>query len=373
MIQEKYTAVSEEILQRIQDGQYGDKLPGVHRLAKELGVNHLTVSKAVKRLAADGHVSIAGTKGTFVNREGARRPQTHTICVAGAYSPEESQTARDVNDAAQERGYRTIRLGAAQKELLSDRRFISSLAVDGFIFEEAVLDNAIAHALQAEGIPFVSVNSMPVETGASWIAHDSDKAHEQLLNTLYSLNHRRIAYLGMRNVSDYHQQKYYNCYRKFMKRKRIFDETLFACNCQVRETASSYDRTERKAALVPKIHELFNRPEPPTAIYTFLTEECDILLEELRSMDLSVPGDVSVITDCTDDEYDESDPFQSVFVKHTRERAIGALHNLWTLIDQHGGPYEPIRIQLDMTLVLKESVGSISLKKRARKLASSLA
>lgn len=53
--------------------QRNEKLPTVHGLAKELGVNFETIRKAYKELEREGLVSTGRGRGTFVNEAGASR------------------------------------------------------------------------------------------------------------------------------------------------------------------------------------------------------------------------------------------------------------------------------------------------------------
>ena len=63
-----YLQTYKQILRDIQDKRLnpGDKLPAAMIFAKELGINHLTLKKALNRLAAEGFLVRTRGRGTFV-------------------------------------------------------------------------------------------------------------------------------------------------------------------------------------------------------------------------------------------------------------------------------------------------------------------
>lgn len=86
----KHEAAYEHILRTIQGGQYapGDRLPGEQVLAADLGINHLTLRRALARLADEGVIEKRAKVGTFV----ARLPRQANVVVAfPAYSTDSAQ------------------------------------------------------------------------------------------------------------------------------------------------------------------------------------------------------------------------------------------------------------------------------------------
>lgn len=60
-----YRRIAAELRRRIQAGELAGQLPGVHALADEFGVSHMTVGKALKVLKDDGTVHAVRSLGTF--------------------------------------------------------------------------------------------------------------------------------------------------------------------------------------------------------------------------------------------------------------------------------------------------------------------
>ena len=71
-----YDKLSRELEEMIRSGKFGNKLPGIHKLAKILGANHITVRKAVELLIDRGELEVIPSRGTFVreNEKCARDP-----------------------------------------------------------------------------------------------------------------------------------------------------------------------------------------------------------------------------------------------------------------------------------------------------------
>ena len=63
-----YLQTYKQILREIQEKRWnpGDKLPADMAFAKELGINHLTLKKALNRLAAEGFLVRTPGRGTFI-------------------------------------------------------------------------------------------------------------------------------------------------------------------------------------------------------------------------------------------------------------------------------------------------------------------
>lgn len=67
----RYVTVYDELLSRIQSGQYrpGDQLPGENELSKSFAVSRNTLRQAILLLHEDGYVTMRQGKGTFVQQK----------------------------------------------------------------------------------------------------------------------------------------------------------------------------------------------------------------------------------------------------------------------------------------------------------------
>lgn len=63
-----YRKIAAELRRRIEAGEIESQLPGVHALADEFDVSHMTVRKALDVLKDDGLIHAVKSLGTFVTR-----------------------------------------------------------------------------------------------------------------------------------------------------------------------------------------------------------------------------------------------------------------------------------------------------------------
>ena len=92
MIAPIYHELSEKLERYIAENGITGKMPGVLKLSRELGVHHVTLSKAMRLLEKKGLLSINGTKGTFVTERTEKRPRHRVLALVGANT--ERRTAR---------------------------------------------------------------------------------------------------------------------------------------------------------------------------------------------------------------------------------------------------------------------------------------
>ena len=79
MIAPIYHELSEKLERYIAENGITGKMPGVLKLSRELGVHHVTLSKAMRLLEKKGLLSINGTKGTFVTERTEKRPRHRVL------------------------------------------------------------------------------------------------------------------------------------------------------------------------------------------------------------------------------------------------------------------------------------------------------
>ena len=68
MADNKHDSVARRLKADIAGGKYVDRIPGIHALAKEYGVNFKTANKAVARLEDEGLVHTRRGEGRFVTQ-----------------------------------------------------------------------------------------------------------------------------------------------------------------------------------------------------------------------------------------------------------------------------------------------------------------
>ncbi|MBO4630735.1 MAG: GntR family transcriptional regulator, partial [Lentisphaeria bacterium] len=80
-----YEKLSGQLEKMIRNGKFGNKLPGVHRLAKILGANHITVRKAIELLIDNGCLEVIPSRGTFIREKEIPVRKFHVIGCIGVF------------------------------------------------------------------------------------------------------------------------------------------------------------------------------------------------------------------------------------------------------------------------------------------------
>ena len=75
-----YNELSSRLEHYISEHELTGKLPGLQKLAKILGANHITVRKAVELLVNRGRLEVIPSKGTFVCTKVPRLRKRLPIC-----------------------------------------------------------------------------------------------------------------------------------------------------------------------------------------------------------------------------------------------------------------------------------------------------
>ena len=268
MIAPIYHELSEKLERYIAENGITGKMPGVLKLSRELGVHHVTLSKAMRLLEKKGLLSINGTKGTFVTERTEKRPRHRVLALVGANTEQADckELLAKLNEYSLESGYNVIGITFEEQLFQRNRRLLLNFPVDGFLFRMSSLRKEHAELLRQENIPIVSGAR---KEGYPWLDQtdcDHDAGYSMLLDSLIALGHRRIVFLEFDRIEEY--RFYLNNIRRVFQRKlgSAFDPELF----YTKETGYDLWREygEEYWNLYPKhaVRHWFSLPEPPTAI-----------------------------------------------------------------------------------------------------------
>lgn len=294
MITPIYHELSEKLEKYIADKGITGKMPGVLKLSRELGVHHVTLSKAMRLLEKKGVLSINGTKGTFVTEK--KRPRHRVLALVGANmeQAESKELLSKLNEFSLESGYSVIGITFEEQLFQRNRRLLLNFPVDGFLFRLSSLRKEQAELLRQENIPFVSGARKEEYPWLDQTDCDHDAGYSILLDRLIALGHRRIAFLEFDRIEEY--RFYLNNIRRIFQRKLggAFDPELFYTKATGYELWREYG--EEYWNLYPKraVRHWFSLPEPPTAIIAPLPLTVR-LRGILAQMNVRVPQDVSLM------------------------------------------------------------------------------
>ncbi|OQA88851.1 MAG: hypothetical protein BWY31_00035 [Lentisphaerae bacterium ADurb.Bin242] len=296
MILPIYQNLSEKLEKYIADNGITGRMPGVLKLSRELGVHHVTLSKAMRILEKKGVLSINGTKGTFVHESSVKRPKHHVIALVGADAEqvESKEILTRLNEAARRSGYHVIGITFEEGLYQRNKAILLNFPVDGFLFRMSSLRREQAELLRREEFPMVSGAR---KEGYPWLDQtdcDHHAGYSLLLDRLLALGHRRIAFLEFDRVPEY--RFYLNNIRRVFEEKLgdAFDPDLFYAKERGRDLLLEYGEDYWEIYPERALKFWFALPEPPTAVIAPLPLliRIDRFLEKMK---IKVPQNVSLM------------------------------------------------------------------------------
>ena len=225
----KYDKLSEQLERMIRSGAFGNKLPGIHKLARQLEANHITVRKAVERLIDRGLLEVIPSRGTFVLEQEKTARNFHVIGCVGANcsSLMREMVFNDMNDRLAKTGYKILDISASSKIFRENPRLLLQFPVDGYIFFGSSMSRGIMNFLLAHRIPVISMYNRNFPA-ISHVGMDYFSSYAEALKTLRELGCRRIAFLDYQRLGDF--QDYTEDIRKVFMQElgSAFDPRLFS-------------------------------------------------------------------------------------------------------------------------------------------------
>ncbi len=200
----KYDKLCEQLERMIRNGTFGNKLPGIHTLAKQLDANHITVRKALELLIDRGLLEVIPSRGTFVREQEKAVRNFHVIgCIGVLCEPHIREILFNrMNDRLAKTGYKVLDIAASSKIFLDNPRLLLQFPVDGYIFFGSSLNRETLNFLLEHDIPVIST----VNRNFSEINHvgsDHFTSYAEALRKLKQCGCRRIAFLGYQRHGDF--------------------------------------------------------------------------------------------------------------------------------------------------------------------------
>ena len=200
----KYDKLSEQLERMIRGGTFGNRLPGIHTLAKQLGANHITVRKALELLIDRGLLEVIPSRGTFVRTQEKNDRNFHVIGCIGVCC---SSHVREMvfnrqNELMRESGYKMLDISASSKIFQENPRLLLQFPVDGYIFCGSSLNRETLNFLLEHDIPVIStVNSNFPEI--NHVGMDHFTGYAEAIQKLRQQGCYRIAFLGYQRSADF--------------------------------------------------------------------------------------------------------------------------------------------------------------------------
>jgi DNA-binding LacI/PurR family transcriptional regulator len=279
-IQNKQEAIRLAVSEKIRNGEYGEKLPGVRELAKSFSVNVITLRKALSPLVKEGVIFSEKGKGMFI--DGKRENCigiigcTHERCLfdRGTYFGDVFQGMHHVLEEKHDFfSYQLKQRDRSYRELIRENQSVSGFIVFAPIKEE----EKELPALKGK-VPFVVVGTTSADKEINSVDSDNYNDSFNAVKQLIDEGKRKILFLSNKMWTRTHDLRY-----------RGYADAL----------EESGIKTDKKMVITEnpktdifkdKILSLFSSKNPPDAIFAINSYSAVKFLEmkEVNSKKLSL-------------------------------------------------------------------------------------
>lgn len=256
-IRNKQDAIRLAVLEKIRNGEYGEKLPGVREMAKSFSVNVITLRKALAPLVKDGIIFSEKGKGMFVDFK--RKTCigiigcTHEKCLfdRGTYFGDVFRGMRNVMEEKHDFfSYQLKQPERTYQELIRENPSVSGF----IIFAPTKTEEKELPALKGR-IPFVVIGNTSADKTINCVDSDNYNDSFKAVKQLIVEGKRRILFLSNKMWTRTHDLRYQGYLDAIKKHKIGSDKNLVV--------------TENPKAEIfkDKILSLFSSKNPPDAIF----------------------------------------------------------------------------------------------------------
>ena len=207
-IQNKQEAIRLAVAEKIRNGEYGEKLPGVRELAKIFSVNVITLRKALSPLVKEGIIFSEKGKGMFV--DGKRKTCIgiigcmHEKCLfdKGTYFGDVFQGMRDVMEENHD-FFSYQQPDRTYQELIRENPSVSGFV----IFAPIKTKEKELPALKGK-IPFVVVGNTSADKAVNSVDSDNYNDSFNAVSQLIAEGKRKILFLSNKAWTRTHDLRY---------------------------------------------------------------------------------------------------------------------------------------------------------------------
>jgi DNA-binding LacI/PurR family transcriptional regulator len=268
-IQNKQEAIRLAVAEKIRNGEYGEKLPGVRELAKIFSVNVITLRKALSPLVKEGIIFSEKGKGMFV--DGKRKTCigiigcTHEKCLfdRGTYFGDVFQGMRDVMEKNNDFfSYQLKQPDRTYQELIRENPSISGLVIFAPVKTE---EKELQHL--KGGIPFVVVGNTSADKAINSVDSDNYNDSFNAVKQLIGEGKRRILFLSNKAWTRTHDLRYRGYMDALEKSGIVADKKMVIIE------------NPKTDIFREMILSLFNSKNPPDAIFAANCHSAEKFLE----------------------------------------------------------------------------------------------
>lgn len=219
-----YERVREELRQRCLEQGASGALPTLRQLSEDMGVNHLTISRALRDLEGDGLVQIVPRRGIFIVPPARTAVEVITLAAGVRHIAETPMRVFNgmqsaIGNRGRVSGSTIAAPDAAEVPRLVQSmvaRGVNAVAVLGFCFAEpaGVLQEAMFIQELAQRLPVVLVGSQHEFLPLEAVSCDPRSRLREYLEQKYAAGFRRFAYVGA-EIQRVHFRERFDCFRQF--------------------------------------------------------------------------------------------------------------------------------------------------------------
>jgi|GEM_PF-5050148 DNA-binding LacI/PurR family transcriptional regulator len=297
----KYVQLMIRLRDQIEEGKLkpGDPLPTRERLMKEFDLSLSTVTRAISELERQGWLVSRQGSGTFVVKRtnGATETNVDSIAVGlllPSAQPYSQELVTEIVHEANEHNIRVLVMYAPDDEEieLNNARLLFEKEINALIWFPVAPKKhvGVASLFGKNKIPVVIGEKVTDHFDAPWICVRSDYSQgmRSILEYLYELGHRKIAYVGPKgSESDFGPvlERWYT-YKDFMKSNNMWNPDEWLINPSVfRDWHAHSGRMEN----------LFRSSNAPTAVIGYDDTIALEAMKGLSALGLRIPEEVAVV------------------------------------------------------------------------------
>jgi alanine racemase len=234
----------------------------------------------------------------------------------------------------------------------SVRRAISVSAVDGFLTLGLELFKSTMVVLRRREVPFVMVDSDPVE-GVPAVNVDDESGAFEVMSYVLKTGHRNIAILGIRSGKEGRYQEYTGTLRRrmkgYMKALATYNLEIDQVRIQLFECSSTTSGGQEG------FRQIWKKKHSPTAVVAMSDVIAIGVIYAAKQKGLKVPEDLSVVGFDDISMSKLINPELTTVSQQTKEKGKLAAELLVKFIRSECGPSHHI---LNTKLVIRDSVSS---------------
>lgn len=225
--------------------------------------------------------------------------------------------------------------------------------IDGLIWVGPKVPEPALESVVNAGLPTVVLLGKHVPDSAGYVAADNAGGMKLIMEHLTGLGHRRIAYIGPMDESDFVER--FQGYLDGLQRANIpVDSTLIANNSAIDDSWPSRGAPEYEAA----IGQWLKLSEPPTAIVSTVDTWAEWIISHLRGLGLRVPEDVAVTGF---DDIAAASSINGGITTIRQDFSLAGRTGTKLLINLIGGaPAEKCRVTLPVSIIVRGSTVRLS-------------